>query len=94
MMLKEGQVISLIKYTTNGARSRSKTVRRGLIEKVYRNYILLNLENYKESVTLADILDPVQYELRVKHEGQWRQADKSMLNRSLFSDDNIRRPRL
>ena len=91
MMLKEGQVIKLENYQGHG---RIEKTFRGTVGKVYRNYILLDLENYKTSITLADILDPADYVLRVKIDGIWRKADKSMLDRSLFSDDNIRRPRL
>lgn len=91
MMLKEGQAVILEKYSENNKRVKSL---RGTIEKVYRSYILLDLNNYKECVSLADILDPATSRLRVKEGRQWRMADKSMLDRSLFSDDYIRRPRL
>ena len=75
MKLKEGQAIKLIKKDYHNR----ITERVGTIAKIYSNFILLDLKEYKTCIGIADVLSPRDYKLKVKNNKKWIDADKEML---------------
>lgn len=75
MKLKEGDSIRLV-YRDYHHRAKDYD---GTVNKIYKNYILLDLENYKVCVGVADIIDPAQNVLQIKNNKKWVNATKDML---------------
>lgn len=75
MKLKEGQAIKLIKKDYHNR----ITERVGKIAKIYSNFILLDLKEYKTCIGIADVLSPRDYKLKVKNNKKWIDVDKEML---------------
>ena len=51
----------------------------GTVNKIYKNYILLDLENYKVCVNVADIIKPEQNLLQIKKNKEFNKITKDML---------------
>lgn len=75
MKLEEGQIIKVIKTDYHG-KSYEKI---GKVEKRYKNYILLDLKDYKICLGMADIVDPKEYKLKIKKKKEWIDVTKDML---------------
>ncbi|BFK81464.1 hypothetical protein I3900191A7_16090 [Clostridium baratii] len=75
MKLKEGRAIKLIKKDYHNR----ITERVGKIAKIYSNFILLDLKEYKTCIGIVDVLSPRDYKLKVKNNKKWIDADKEML---------------
>lgn len=67
MKLKEGQAIKFIKKDYHG----KITEKIGKVVKVYSNFILLDLKQYKTCILIADIIAPLDYKLKVKKNKKW-----------------------
>ncbi|WP_338627641.1 hypothetical protein QJR52_07090 [Clostridium baratii] len=55
----------------------------GKIEKIYRDFILVRLKDYKICVGISDILDPWQYILKINENKQWINITKEMLKEGI-----------
>lgn len=75
--LKTGQSIRFVKEVLR--RNRKNFKKEGKIEKVYSNYILLNLKDYKTCINFGDLIAPRQYRLQIKENGEWIDANIKML---------------
>lgn len=75
MKLKEGQVIKLIKRDHH----KRLTEKVGKIDKIYNNFILLGMKEYKTCIGIADVVSPGDYKLKIKKNKQWIDVDKEML---------------
>ena len=75
MKLEEGQIIKVIKIDYHG-KSCEKI---GKVEKRYKNYILLDLKDYKICLGMVDIVDPKEYKLKIKNKEEWIDVTKDML---------------
>lgn len=76
MKLEEGMSIKLIKKSTT---SFSENI--GVVEKIYRNFILLKFKKYKECILVADILNREDHRLKVKKGKAWVEVNISMLEK-------------
>lgn len=81
MKLGEGQIIKVIK-TDYHAKSCEKI---GKVEKRYKNFILLDLNDYKICLGIADLVDPQEYKLKVKKKKEWIDVTKEMLEVGVVS---------
>ncbi|MBY0756531.1 hypothetical protein K5V21_13870 [Clostridium sardiniense] len=81
MKLKEGQDVKLVHRDYH---YRAKEYY-GKVNKIYKRYILLDLNNYKTCVLLADIIDPVQNILKIKKKKKWINVTKEMLEAGVVS---------
>lgn len=84
MKLKEGNEIKLIHKDGMG-RNRSSIEHIGIIKKIYKNYILLDLDKYETCIHLADIIDPHQNILKVRVNKEWIDVTKEMLEAGVVS---------
>lgn len=81
MKLEEGQIIKVIKTDYHG-KSCEKI---GKVEKRYKNFILLDLNDYKICLGIADLVDPQEYKLKVKKKKEWIDVTKEMLEVGVIS---------
>lgn len=81
MKLEEGQIIKVIKIDYHG-KSCEKI---GKVEKRYKNFILLDLNDYKICLGIADLVDPQEYKLKVKKKKEWIDVTKEMLEVGVIS---------
>ncbi len=84
MKLKEGNKVKLIHKDGMG-RNRNSTEHIGVVKKIYKNYILLDLDKYETCIQLADIIDPNQNVLKVRVNKQWIDVTKEMLEAGVVS---------
>lgn len=75
MKLKEGQKIKLVTIDFH----RRKEEHIGKVEKIYPSFILLDLKNYKESISKSDILNPRNYNLKIRNKKCWIDVTEDML---------------
>ena len=66
-------------------RNRSSIEHIGIVIKMYKNYILLDLNKYKTCIQLADIIDPHQNILKVRVNKEWVNVSKEMLEAGVIS---------
>lgn len=79
MKLEEGMTIRLIKKSTTAF---SEHI--GIVEKIYKNFILLKFKKYKECILIADILNRKDYRLNAKKDKKdkkWIEVNIDMLRR-------------
>ncbi|BFK81295.1 hypothetical protein I3900191A7_14400 [Clostridium baratii] len=81
MKVEEGKIIKVIKTDYHG-KSCKKI---GKVEKLYKNYILLDLKDYKICLGMADIVDPKEYKLKIKKKKEWIDVTKEMLEVGVVS---------
>lgn len=73
MKLEVGQVIRVKKKKENKG-----YFMYGRISEIHENYMLIQLENYKECILKADILDRDNHDISVKVEGRFVQVNIDM----------------
>lgn len=84
MKLKEGDGIRLV-YRDYHHKADNYD---GTVNKIYKNYILLDLENYKVCVGVADIIDPNQNTLKIRVNKEWVDVTKDMLEAGVSNGFN------
>lgn len=73
MKLEVGQTIRLRKLT-----EKQGYCKYGKIAAIYRTYIVLQLEEYRECIMKADILNPEYHCFAVKVEGRFKEVNIDM----------------
>lgn len=88
MKLKEGDRVRLL--CKNGVvNNRYIAEYYGKIEKIYKNYILLDLENYKACIGVADIIKPAQNVLQLIKNKKTIKLTKDMLSKSMVKIEHL-----
>lgn len=88
MKLKIGDNIKLL--CKNGiGNNRDIAEYEGKIEKIYKNYILLDLENYKTCVGIADIIKPSQNVLQLIKNRNRINVTKDMLPNNVIKIEHL-----
>lgn len=70
------QVGQKIRIDEVGKKNKRKT---GVIAAIYKSYIQVQLEHYKECITNADIIASTGLLITVKENGNWTTVTKEML---------------
>ena len=76
--LKIGQRIRIEEVGTGKVAKKNKK-RTGVIAAIYKSYIQVQLEHYKECITNADIIASTGLLITVKENGNWTTVTKEML---------------
>ncbi|AIY83493.1 hypothetical protein U729_2592 [Clostridium baratii str. Sullivan] len=84
MKLKEGNKVKLIHKEGMG-RNRSSIEYVCIVKKIYKNYILLDLDKYETCIQVADIIDPNQNILKIRVNREWIYVTKEMLEVGVIS---------
>ena len=61
----------------------------GTVNKIYKNYILLDLENYKVCVNVADIIKPEQNLLQIRDNKEFTKVTKEMLPNNMVKIEHL-----
>ena len=84
MKLKEGNKVKLIHKEGMG-RNRNSIEHVCIVKKIYKNYILLDLDKYETCIQVADIIDPNQNILKIRVNKEWIYVTKEMLEVGVVS---------
>lgn len=68
----------------------------GFVEKIYKDFILIKLENYKTCLNKADLIEGEGFKLQVRQDNEWLYIGKEILKNTKLldgpKDRNIYRP--